>query len=236
MNERVFTNEHSTLRKLIQLFLFRPKILLYIFLLSWFISPVLESNISYFYQIFYIPVGFFFFSILEYATHRWVFHGPVPKNKYLYTLCYYQHLGHHDEPKNIHFIFAPIYVILPVFALISYLLYSISSDIVFNSLFLFGLLSGYIFYEWSHFIIHSPYKLKNKFMVKAQDLHMLHHFRNEKHWLAVAVTTVFMDALCGTSGKKDDVPISKTARLGGVLKDDPRIKFARKVKARIPYV
>ncbi|MBJ7348859.1 MAG: sterol desaturase family protein [Thermoleophilaceae bacterium] len=80
-----------------------------------------------------------------------------------------------------------------------------------------GILGSYIllgYYEWMHFLIHTPYVPKTAIYRSIWRSHRLHHFKHEDYWLGV--TSNLGDRALGTFPDKDDVPRSPTARTLGV--------------------
>ena len=69
-------------------------------------------------------------------------------------------------------------------------------------------------YEWTHFLIHTPYVPKTRFYRSIWKSHRLHHFKHEDYWLGV--TSNASDRVLGTFPDQKDVPRSKTARTLGV--------------------
>jgi hypothetical protein len=69
-------------------------------------------------------------------------------------------------------------------------------------------------YEWSHFLIHTPYVPKSKFFKRIWRNHRLHHFKHEGYWLGVSSN--FGDRLLRTNPNQSTVPKSETARTLGV--------------------
>ena len=73
--------------------------------------------------------------------------------------------------------------------------------------FLFG-------YEWTHFLIHSPYVPRSRIFRAVWRAHILHHYKNEKYWFGV--TNPIADHVLRTFPAKASVPSSPTARTLGV--------------------
>ncbi|HEY7455870.1 MAG TPA: sterol desaturase family protein [Solirubrobacterales bacterium] len=68
-------------------------------------------------------------------------------------------------------------------------------------------------YEWSHFIIHTPYKPKSRYYRRIWRSHRLHHFKNEHYWFGVSSDAA--DQILGTSPDHRTVPKSETVRTLG---------------------
>lgn len=65
-------------------------------------------------------------------------------------------------------------------------------------------------YEWTHFYVHSGRKPHHWYARYIERAHRLHHYRNERYWMGV--TNHFADHVLGTFPKKDEVPVSPTAK------------------------
>jgi sterol desaturase/sphingolipid hydroxylase (fatty acid hydroxylase superfamily) len=65
-------------------------------------------------------------------------------------------------------------------------------------------------YEWTHFLIHAPYKPRARYFKAIRRNHRLHHFKNERYWFGV--TSTLGDRVIGTLPDQRSVPRSATAR------------------------
>jgi sterol desaturase/sphingolipid hydroxylase (fatty acid hydroxylase superfamily) len=73
---------------------------------------------------------------------------------------------------------------------------------------------GLLRYEWSHFLIHTPYVPKTRWYRTIWRNHRLHHFKHEGYWMGVSSN--LGDRLLKTNPDQRSVPKSPTARsLGG---------------------
>lgn len=73
-------------------------------------------------------------------------------------------------------------------------------------------------YEWSHFLIHTPYVPKTRFFRSIWRSHRLHHFKHEDYWMGV--TSNFGDRVLKTFPDQKTVKKSPTARTLGVETED----------------
>ena len=76
-----------------------------------------------------------------------------------------------------------------------------------------AVLSSYVIlatYEWTHFLIHAPYKPRGRYFKTIWRNHRLHHFKNERYWFGV--TSTIGDRVIGTHPDQSAVPKSATAR------------------------
>jgi hypothetical protein len=69
-------------------------------------------------------------------------------------------------------------------------------------------------YEWSHFLIHTPYIPKTRFFRSIWRSHRLHHFKHEDYWMGV--TSNFGDRVLKTFPDQKSITKSPTARSLGV--------------------
>lgn len=94
---------------------------------------------------------------------------------------------------------------------------SLAFGLAFWPAYLTALLFSYIGlyrYEWSHFLIHTPYVPKTRFYRSIHRSHRLHHFKHEDYWMGVSSN--FSDRVLGTFPDQKDVKKSPTARTLGV--------------------
>jgi hypothetical protein len=76
---------------------------------------------------------------------------------------------------------------------------------------------GLLRYEWSHFLIHTPYVPRSRWYRAIWRNHRLHHFKHEGYWMGVSSN--LGDRLLGTNPDQKAVPRSPTARTLGVETD-----------------
>ncbi|HYB23522.1 MAG TPA: sterol desaturase family protein [Solirubrobacteraceae bacterium] len=76
---------------------------------------------------------------------------------------------------------------------------------------------GLLRYEWSHFLIHTPYVPKTRWYRTIWRNHRLHHFKHEGYWMGVSSN--LGDRLLGTNPDQRTVPKSATARTLGVERE-----------------
>ncbi len=69
-------------------------------------------------------------------------------------------------------------------------------------------------YEWSHFLIHTPYRPKSRYYRTIWRSHRLHHFKNEHFWFGVSSDAA--DRVLGTSPDHRTVPKSETVKTLGI--------------------
>lgn len=69
-------------------------------------------------------------------------------------------------------------------------------------------------YEWSHFLIHTPYLPKHRYYRRIWRSHRLHHFKNEHYWFGVSSDAA--DHVLGTAPDHRTVPRSETVKTLGI--------------------
>ena len=125
-----------------------------------------------------------------------------------------RHRMHHRDPRNIPLVFVP----LPVLAGFFLVLAAVSGLAIPNhrlGLSAFATMTAFLFgYEWSHYLIHSPYVPRTAAFRAVWRAHILHHYKNEQYWFGV--TNPVADYVLGTHPGKETVPTSPTARTLGV--------------------
>jgi len=65
-------------------------------------------------------------------------------------------------------------------------------------------------YEWTHFLCHSSYRAKGRWLRRRQRLHRLHHFKNEAYWFGVTMHAG--DLVLRTLPDPRTVPTSPTCK------------------------
>jgi sterol desaturase/sphingolipid hydroxylase (fatty acid hydroxylase superfamily) len=75
----------------------------------------------------------------------------------------------------------------------------------------FGML---LWYEWVHYLIHSPYRPRSQWFRNLSRNHILHHFKSEHHWFGV--TTSVGDRVLGTRPDERTIEPSPTVRTLGI--------------------
>jgi hypothetical protein len=134
-----------------------------------------------------------------------------------------EHRAHHRAPSKLAGVLIPTYALWIFFAQIAGTVWLVSFPIhwIFGGDRLAhgatGLLASYAIlaaYEWSHFLIHTPYRPRRRYYRAIWRGHRLHHFKNEHYWFGV--TSTVADHLLGTAPDQATVSKSGTARTLGV--------------------
>ncbi|MBS0383148.1 MAG: sterol desaturase family protein [Proteobacteria bacterium] len=132
--------------------------------------------------------GLFAFTFIEYAAHRWLFHGNTGPFKT-------GHDHHHDNPLGydaLPFFMPPLFMCAlgALFALVLPAGYA---------LLLAGVIAaGYAAYGLSHVVIH-VHRFKSPLMRRWVGFHNIHHFHPEANF---GVTTGLWDVILGTRYKR----------------------------------
>lgn len=123
-----------------------------------------------------------------------------------------KHRDHHRNPKDLRIVMVPTEALVPAFAVAGVAAKKLparrSSMAIASG---FGML---LWYEWVHYLIHSPYRPKSKWFRTLSRNHILHHFKNEHHWFGVTRTRG--DKVLGTFPDEREVETSPTVRTLGV--------------------
>ncbi|MFT5616856.1 MAG: sterol desaturase/sphingolipid hydroxylase (fatty acid hydroxylase superfamily) [Arenicella sp.] len=122
---------------------------------------------------FYV-VGFFFFTLVEYLAHRFVYHME-PDKKWKEELAYKFHGVHHDYPKDKTRLALPPIVSIIIASALFGIFYLVMGVNAFG--FLPGLLTGYATYLGVHYIVHA-YRPPNNFFKALWVNHGVHHYKH----------------------------------------------------------
>jgi hypothetical protein len=158
---------------------------------------------------------------VEWAIHVCLLHSPPInfRGRHVEMLTSREHRAHHEAPGVLNGVLLPVYgviVFLAMIALVNWLL-SFGIDLLLGGprlaytstavLVSFAILTAY---EWTHFLIHAPYRPRGRYFKAIWRNHRLHHFKNERYWFGV--TSTIGDRVIGTLPDQRSVPRSATAR------------------------
>src|SRR6187200_2328365 len=93
-------------------------------------------------------LGWSLYVLEEYLIHRFIFHAPAPRQQFLFDLLYRLHYGHHDQVRNKHLLFTPLWFALPMSLLtvgILWLVLPLSDAVI---AVLGGGVCAYLMFEW----------------------------------------------------------------------------------------
>jgi hypothetical protein len=162
---------------------------------------------------------------VEWAIHKYLLHLPpiglLGRRVELYGSI--QHRMHHLSPSDLdRVLLKPIEVVSFVVQIaIAIALIAAAIDLPLGWPVLPLALTGVGFaylglfrYEWSHFLIHTPYVPRSRWYRAIWRNHRLHHFKHEGYWMGVSSN--LGDRLLGTDPDQRTVAKSPTARTLGV--------------------
>ena len=153
---------------------------------------------------------------LEWIIHVYGLHAK-PRTVFgrrLDPLYARRHRMHHRDPRNIPLVFVPLPVLAGFLITLGAIAYFAFPPVELK-LSAFATMTTFLLgYEWSHFLIHSPYVPKSLLFRAVWRNHILHHYKNEQYWFGV--TNPIADYALRTHPAKDAVPSSPTARTLGV--------------------
>ncbi len=163
--------------------------------------------------------------LAEWLIHVYLLHAkPIPLRGRRYDLvAAREHRAHHLAPAELDGVLIPRYAVLIFIPLIALTVWLVSFPVHFvlggdrTAHAATGLLTSYAVltaYEWSHFLIHTPYRPRGRYYRAIWRGHRLHHYKNEHYWFGV--TSTIGDRVLRTAPDQADVPKSNTARTLGV--------------------
>jgi hypothetical protein len=158
---------------------------------------------------------------VEWLIHVYLLHSPPIdfRGRRLEMLTAREHRAHHEAPGVLSGVLLPVYGVLIFLAMIALVNWLVSFPLhlllggprlayaTSGVLVSFAILSAY---EWTHFLIHAPYKPRRRYFKAVWRNHRLHHFKNERYWFGV--TSTIGDRVIGTLPDQRSVPRSATAR------------------------
>lgn len=153
------------------------------------------------------------FPFLEWVIHVFILHWR-PRRVAGVTVdsqLARKHREHHVEPRAVDLVFIPFQSLAVVLVAVVGLALWAFPRTGMALTFLVVLLSFGLVYEWTHYLIHSDYKPKNRFYRAIWRDHRLHHYKNENYWFGVT-TSGTSDRVLGTYPDAASVPTSPTAK------------------------
>ena len=174
-----------------------------------------------------IALGWGLYLLEEHLIHRFIFHAPAPQRQVLFDLLYRLHYGHHDQQRNRHLLFTPLWFALPM-ALATAAALSIVLPLQ-DALIaiLGGGVCGYLVFEWLHLTSHfrMPKGPLGRYITRR---HAKHHNIDFRYWYTVSPGGQLVDSALGSDPSQYSVvPNVLTC---GLDHDDPRL-----VKSRIRF-
>ena len=158
---------------------------------------------------------------VEWVIHKYLLHLPpfVFRGRRIELYGSIQHRNHHLFPSDLdRVLLSPVEVssfLVQIALVIGALTAAVALPLGVSvlPLALTGLVFGYVGllrYEWSHFLIHTPYVPKTGWYRAIWRNHRLHHFKHEGYWMGVSSN--LSDRMLGTNPDQRTVPRSATAR------------------------
>jgi hypothetical protein len=129
------------------------------------------------------------------------------------TVTARKHRLHHRNPKDLRIVMVPFQALFPAAPIaVGLAAWRLDPPQAAMSLAVgFGMLFTY---EWTHYLIHAPYRPKTAWFRRVSRNHRRHHYRNEHYWFGV--TNSFGDRVLRTRPEPGDVPLSGTVRTLGL--------------------
>lgn len=194
---RIFKNDLleklSKVHWTVPLWVFIP-IISYFLYRSAFIFELSIGRISL-----YFILGILIWTFTEYFLHRFIFHFQ-PKSDFGKRLHFMFHGVHHDYPKDSKRLVMPPGISLPLASLFFILFYYAIGEVLVNPFFV-GFLTGYLFYDITHYAIHH-FNVKSKFWLVIKNHHMLHHYKHSDKGFGVSQPA--WDYIFGTTFPEKD--------------------------------
>lgn len=151
-----------------------------------------KSTIATLFQLLLAVAGLLFFNLIEYLTHRFVYHsGPDYKSDQNWQ--YKVHGVHHQFPNDLGLLALPIVLALSLGGLFLALFYLLMGQQAF--LFWPGFYLGYASYLTIHYLVHSRKPPQNFLKHLWRHHHLHHHVYEEK---AFGVSSPLWDFIFGT--------------------------------------
>jgi 4-hydroxysphinganine ceramide fatty acyl 2-hydroxylase len=138
--------------------------------------------------------GFLLFFLAEYFLHRFLLHGL---GKYILPVAYKGHEGHHDDPNSMTYLLTPNIYNIPTHLILWVVFTLIFGSLHFSSIWMMGLGTYQLYYEWAHYVSHRPIVPQTAWGKHVKKHHLLHHFKSQEGWYGV--TNDAFDRVLGTS-------------------------------------
>lgn len=148
--------------------------------------------------------GLFFFTLVEYLMHRYLYHIPATTERRR-KLSYTMHGVHHDYPKDKSRLAMPPVLSLLIATVLFIFYRTLLGELVFG--FLAGFLVGYAGYLAIHYSIHVFKVPKNTLRILWHH-HAIHHYRESDR--AFGVSSPLWDFVFGTMPRKSPVERQKS--------------------------
>lgn len=158
---------------------------------------------------------------LEWVIHKYLLHLPPVqiRGRSFELISSAEHRRHHEQPSDLDLVLLTgpeALIFLLQIAAVSAGVVVIARLILGGPFLPLALTAtgcsylGLLRYEWSHFLIHTPYVPKSKWYRAIWRNHRLHHYKHEGYWLGVSSN--LGDKILRTNPDAREVPRSATAR------------------------
>jgi hypothetical protein len=158
---------------------------------------------------------------LEWLIHVYLLHArPFDLfGRRVEMLSAREHRAHHEAPAVLEGVLIPVYAVVIFLVAIALTDWALSFPLalVLGGARLAWMTSGIAVsftiltaYEWTHFLIHTPYRPRRRYFKAIWRNHRLHHYKNERYWFGV--TSTVGDRMIGTLADQRAVERSPTAR------------------------
>jgi sterol desaturase/sphingolipid hydroxylase (fatty acid hydroxylase superfamily) len=127
--------------------------------------------------------GTFIWTLTEYLLHRFIFHYDF-KGDFGRKIHFIFHGIHHAYPKDSKRLVMPPSVSIPLAILFYYLYLNLFGDIYVDPFFA-GFLTGYLFYDMTHYAIHH-FNINGGIFLTLKKHHMKHHYMNAEKGFGVS--------------------------------------------------
>jgi sterol desaturase/sphingolipid hydroxylase (fatty acid hydroxylase superfamily) len=181
-----FTKVHWT----VPLYFFIP-------IIGYFVFRGINFDLSVLHIVGYYLFGIFIWTLTEYLLHRFLFHFK-PKGEKMKRFFWTFHGVHHDYPRDSKRLVMPPSVSLPLATLFYFFFYAIFGALNVSPFF-GGFLTGYLFYDITHYAIHH-FNFKGTIFKKLKDHHTIHHYKLDN--LGFGVSSSLWDYIFGTTYSK----------------------------------
>lgn len=144
-----------------------------------------------------VLLGLFAFTFIEYAAHRWLFHGHTGPFEA-------GHDNHHRDPLGSD---ALPFFLPPIFMCALAAFFALAMPIGYALLLAGIIAAGYATYGSSHVVIHAR-RFKSPWLRRWAGFHNIHHYHPDTNF---GVTTGLWDVLLGTRYRRAARPVVKRA-------------------------
>lgn len=148
----------------------------------------------------------------EWLIHVFILHlQPQPVgDRVIDSRAARDHRAHHAAPHDPRWWFIPLSSGLVGFVVIATLARLLLPSAALAATAMVTAVALGLVYEWTHYLCHTSYRAKSRWLRRRQRLHRLHHFKNERYWMGVTMHAA--DHLLGTFPDPRRVATSPSCR------------------------